>query len=97
MAEAVGALDALLEHTSEHLSTRKQFGAPLAKFQVLQHRMADMVIALEQSKSMACAAAMAVDGNDPDGAAFVSAAKVYVGDAGRRRASGPSSCTAPWA
>ncbi|NLP60130.1 acyl-CoA dehydrogenase family protein [Paraburkholderia sacchari] len=84
VAESVGALEALLEHTSEHLTTRTQFGAPLAKFQSLQHRVADMLIALEQSKSMACAAAMAVDENDPERRRrFVSAAKTYVGDACR--------------
>ncbi|WP_134171055.1 acyl-CoA dehydrogenase family protein [Paraburkholderia caballeronis] len=84
VAESVGALDALLEHTSEHLKTRTQFGVPLAKFQALQHRVADMLISLEQSKSMACAAAMAVDGNDPERRRrFVSAAKAYVGDACR--------------
>ncbi len=63
-AEAVGAVDALLVQTAEHLHTRKQLGAPLAKFQVLQHRMADMAIALEQIKSMACAAAMALQSED---------------------------------
>jgi pimeloyl-CoA dehydrogenase len=83
-AEAVGAVDALLVMTAEHLRTRRQFGAPLAKFQVLQHRVADMAIDLEQLKSMACAAAMAVQGG---GAAqrrrLVSAAKVLVSQKGR--------------
>lgn len=84
VAESVGALEALLDHTAEHLKTRQQFGAPLAKFQALQHRVADMLISLEQSKSMACAAAMAVDENDPERRRrFVSAAKAYVGDACR--------------
>ncbi|MCC8395846.1 acyl-CoA dehydrogenase family protein [Paraburkholderia sp. MMS20-SJTR3] len=84
VAESVGALEALLDHTAEHLRTRTQFGAPLAKFQALQHRIADMLIALEQSKSMACAAAMAVDGADAEQRRrFVSAAKAYVGDACR--------------
>lgn len=64
VAEAVGALDALIDQCAEHLRTRRQFGAPLAKFQTLQHRVADMVIAAEQLKSMACAAAMAVDADD---------------------------------
>ncbi len=83
-AEATGALDALIELTAEHLKTRQQFGVPLAKFQVLQHRMADMLIALEQSKSMACAAAMAVDDGAPgERRRLVSAAKVIVGQAGR--------------
>jgi alkylation response protein AidB-like acyl-CoA dehydrogenase len=84
VAESVGALEALLDHTAEHLKTRSQFGAPLAKFQGLQHRVADMLIFLEQSKSMACAAAMAVDENDAQRRRrFVSAAKAYVGDACR--------------
>jgi pimeloyl-CoA dehydrogenase len=81
-AESVGALEALLELTAEHLKTRSQFGAPLAKFQALQHRVADMLIALEQGKSMACAAAMAVDENDPARRGrFVSAVKAFIGDA----------------
>ncbi|SDB90631.1 acyl-CoA dehydrogenase family protein [Paraburkholderia lycopersici] len=81
-AESVGALEALLELTVEHLKTRTQFGAPLAKFQSLQHRIADTLIALEQGKSMACAAAMAVDESDPARRSrFVSAAKAFIGDA----------------
>jgi pimeloyl-CoA dehydrogenase len=83
-AESVGALEALLDMTAEHLKTRTQFGAPLAKFQALQHRVADILIALEQCKSMACAAAMAVDaGNSEQRRRFVSAAKAFIGDACR--------------
>ena len=84
-AEAAGAMEALLDLTAEHLKTRKQFGAPLAKFQVLQHRVADMLIALEQVKSMACAAAMAVDADDvPQRRRIVSAAKALAGQLGRQ-------------
>jgi pimeloyl-CoA dehydrogenase len=83
-AEAVGAVEALLAHTAEHLRTRKQFGVSLAKFQVLQHRVADMAIALEQLKSMACAAAMAVQAGDPvQRRRLVSAAKVLASQKGR--------------
>ncbi len=83
-AEAAGAVDVLLAQTAEHLRTRRQFGAPLAKFQVLQHRIADMAIALEQLKSMACAAAMAVDAGEPAlRRRLVSAAKVLAGQLGR--------------
>ncbi|MBB3181653.1 acyl-CoA dehydrogenase family protein [Variovorax sp. Sphag1AA] len=88
-AEAVGAVEALVAHTAEHLRTRKQFGAPLAKFQVLQHRLADMAIALEQLKSMACAAAMAVEAGDPaQRRRLVSAAKVLASQQGRQIALG---------
>jgi alkylation response protein AidB-like acyl-CoA dehydrogenase len=84
-AEAAGAMEALLDLTAEHLKTRKQFGAPLAKFQVLQHRVADMLIALEQAKSMACAAAMAVDAAEPEQRRrIVSAAKALIGQLGRQ-------------
>ena len=83
-AEAVGVVESLMEQTAEHLRTRKQFGAPLAKFQVMQHRMADMAIALEQLKSMACAAAMAVAAGDaPQRRRLVSAAKVLASQQGR--------------
>lgn len=84
-AEAAGAVEALMVHTAEHLRTRKQFGAPLAKFQVLQHRVADMSIALEQLKSMACAAAMAVQAGDrAQRLRLVSAAKVLASQLGRK-------------
>ena len=84
-AEAAGAMEALLDLTAEHLRTRNQFGAPLAKFQVLQHRVADMLIALEQVKSMACAAAMAVAGDDvQQRRRIVSAAKALAGQLGRQ-------------
>ena len=84
-AEAVGALEVLIDLTAEQLKTRKQFGTTLAKFQVLQHRIADMLIALEQCKSMACAAAVAVlEGEPAQRRRLVSAAKVLAGQAGRQ-------------
>ncbi|NML44737.1 acyl-CoA dehydrogenase [Ramlibacter sp. G-1-2-2] len=84
-AETAGAVEALLAATVDHLRTRKQFGAPLAKFQVLQHRVADLAIDLEQLKSMACVAAMAVAAGEPvQRRRLVSAAKVFASQAGRR-------------
>jgi len=84
-AEAAGALEALIELTLEHLRTRKQFGAPLAKFQALQHRVADLGLMLEQAKSMACAAAMAVEDAAPaQRRRLVSAAKAWIGPMGRQ-------------
>ncbi len=84
-AEAVGAMDAANEQTLEYLKTRKQFGQPIGKFQVLQHRMADMVIAAEQARSMAIlAAAKAQQTDDPaERRHKVSAAKVLVGQSAR--------------
>jgi len=53
-------MQALFDATLEYLKTRQQFGAPIGKFQALQHRMADMAIHLEQSRSMAMLAALAL-------------------------------------
>jgi alkylation response protein AidB-like acyl-CoA dehydrogenase len=52
-AEAVGCMQALHDITLDYLKTRKQFGVAIGQFQVLQHRSADMFIALEQARSMA--------------------------------------------
>jgi alkylation response protein AidB-like acyl-CoA dehydrogenase len=83
-AEASGAIDALIDMTTEHLKTRVQFGAPLAKFQVLQHRIADMLIASEQTRSVASAAAMSVEAKVDVRRRLVSAAKIISGQAGRQ-------------
>jgi alkylation response protein AidB-like acyl-CoA dehydrogenase len=60
-AEAVGLIHAMVELTLEHLRTRQQFGAPLASFQVLQHRAVDMAMATELAESMALLAALSLD------------------------------------
>lgn len=81
-AEAVGAMDAIFAATLEYLKTRQQFGAPIGKFQALQHRMADMFIHLEQARSMAMLAAARVDSDDAfERRRIVSAAKVRVNQA----------------
>jgi alkylation response protein AidB-like acyl-CoA dehydrogenase len=83
-AEAVGIIAALNEATLNYLKTRKQFGVPIGKFQALQHRMADMLIAAEQSRSMAILAAVHADSADArERRRTVSAAKAYIGQAGR--------------
>jgi alkylation response protein AidB-like acyl-CoA dehydrogenase len=83
-AEAVGCMQALNEKTLEYLKTRQQFGVPIGKFQVLQHRMVDMLIQYEQAKSMACLAAVQVDSPNPqERKRAVSAAKELIGRAGR--------------
>ena len=83
-AEAVGAMEQLLELTAEHLRTRKQFGQPIGRFQALQHRIADMAIALEQARSMALFAAAKIDEPNPvERRRAISAAKVMIGRCGR--------------
>ena len=83
-AEAVGIMAALDEATLEYLKTRKQFGQPIGRFQALQHRMVDMVIATEQSRSMAMMAAVKVDSDDAtERRRAISAAKAYIGQQAR--------------
>ena len=81
-AEALGAMEALFAATLDYLKTRTQFGAPIGKFQALQHRMADMYIHLEQARSMALLAAVKLGSGDADERRHaVSAAKFRVGQA----------------
>lgn len=79
-AEAVGEMDESLKSTVEYLKTRTQFGVAIGTFQVLQHRAADMFVAVEQARSMAMFATMASDYEDAkERATAVSAAKVQIG------------------
>ncbi|MFM8467651.1 MAG: acyl-CoA dehydrogenase family protein [Oxalobacteraceae bacterium] len=81
-AEALGAMEALQAATLEYIRTRQQFGVPIGKFQVLQHRMADMFMQLEQARSMTMLAAVKVSSSDAvERRRIVSAAKARVGEA----------------
>ncbi|MCL7942811.1 acyl-CoA dehydrogenase [Marinobacter sp. ATCH36] len=83
-AEAVGAMEAMNAATLEYIKTRKQFGVPIGKFQVLQHRMADMFIQTEQARTMAILAASEADSNDrASRREAISMAKTLVGQAAR--------------
>ena len=84
IAESVGAMEALQKSTLEYLKTRRQFGVPIGKFQALQHRMVDMLMYVEQSRSMAYLAAVKVQSNDVvERQRVVSAAKNAIGRYGR--------------
>jgi alkylation response protein AidB-like acyl-CoA dehydrogenase len=84
-SESLGAMDVAKQHTLEYLQTRKQFGVAIGTFQALQHRMADVLLEIEQARSAVINAASAVD--TAQGAAkekVLSAAKYTVGYVGTK-------------
>lgn len=82
-AEAVGAMDAARDATLEYLRTRKQFGMPIGSFQALQHRMADVLLEIEQARSAVINAAAALDDEDRRSRErALSAAKYTIGRVG---------------
>jgi alkylation response protein AidB-like acyl-CoA dehydrogenase len=83
-AEAVGAMERMLAMTVDYLKTRVQFGQPISVFQALQFRAADMYVSLEQARSMALLARLALSGDDPvERRRAVRAAKVQIDLASR--------------
>jgi pimeloyl-CoA dehydrogenase small subunit len=83
-AEAVGAMTAMQETTVDYMKTRKQFGFTIGSFQALQHRAVEMLVALEQARSMAMLASMMAAEEDASARrAAISAAKVQIGRSGR--------------
>ncbi len=84
-AEALGVMDALMHKTLEYTKQRVQFGVPISSFQALQHRMVDMLMMLEQSRSLLYMATMtAGDGEAAETRRAVSSLKYYIGTRGRK-------------
>lgn len=76
-AESVGVMRRLLRDTLDYVRQRKQFGVPISSFQVLQHRLADMHMALEQAAALTASVGEIVDtASDDEHARAVSSAKV---------------------
>ncbi|MGH8861291.1 MAG: acyl-CoA dehydrogenase family protein [Jatrophihabitantaceae bacterium] len=83
-AEAVGAMNRMLWMTVDYLKTRVQFGRPIAAFQALQFRAADMYVSLEQARSMSLLARLSLTGDDPvERRRLVRAAKIQIDLAAR--------------
>ena len=84
-AEAVGIMAVLVDATVQHLKTREQFGGPIGRFQVLQHRAVDMFNALELSRALVYRSAETIEASDDaaNRARAASAAKVQIGRAGK--------------
>jgi alkylation response protein AidB-like acyl-CoA dehydrogenase len=79
-AESVGAMDRVFEFTFAYMGDRYAFGRPIASYQALKHRVADMLLHLESAKATTDAAARAVDDGDPEAGRLVRIAAAYVGD-----------------
>ncbi|MCT2530019.1 acyl-CoA dehydrogenase family protein [SAR92 clade bacterium H921] len=82
-AEAVGAMDALLTVTVDYTKQRKQFGQSISSFQVLRHRMVDMYMEIELTRSLLMATAWKLDNGSEDAQQCVAALKAKVGKASR--------------
>ncbi|OBF86116.1 pimeloyl-CoA dehydrogenase small subunit [Mycobacterium sp. 852002-51163_SCH5372311] len=82
-SEAVGCMRKVLADTVEYCKQRQQFGQPIGRFQVLQHRMVDMYMELEQSVAAVYLAILNLDADDALRARAVSVAKATVGRAAR--------------
>lgn len=82
-AEGCGALRVLTDSTVEYCKTREQFGQPIGKFQVLQHRMVDMFMETEQMISMTYMVNLKLDESDVERKKAASAAKVQLGKSGK--------------
>src|SRR5262249_54912592 len=83
-AEMCGGAQKVLDMTVEYAKIRQAFGRPIGSYQGVKHRAADMLVDVENSKSITYYAAWAVDEGVPEGPLAVSMAKAYVSDAYRR-------------
>ena len=83
VAEGLGCMEAVLEITSEYLKTRQQFGQAIGKFQALQHRMAEMFVEVQETRSILYRGVAHLDDEPAVRRQAVSAAKVILGSAGR--------------
>jgi hypothetical protein len=87
-AEMVGAARWVLDATVEYAKQRVQFDRPIGSFQAVQHRLADMALALERARSAVYYAAMTIDADDPDRHRAAHVAKAAAGEAARTCAKG---------
>jgi pimeloyl-CoA dehydrogenase small subunit len=84
IAEAIGCMDEMLAVTVDYLKTREQFGRPIGTFQALQHRAVDMLMNVEQARSMSILATMMADQSDnSERRRSISGAKVHICKASR--------------
>jgi alkylation response protein AidB-like acyl-CoA dehydrogenase len=83
VAEALGGMETVLDLTRDHLKSRVQFGQPLGKFQALQHRMAEMFVEVQETRSILFRGLAYIDAPAEERRAAVSAARIVAIEAGR--------------
>ncbi|MDB6107905.1 MAG: hypothetical protein JWO52_7904 [Gammaproteobacteria bacterium] len=83
VAEGLGAMEVVLQLVSEHLRSRQQFGQPLIRFQALQHRLAEMFVEIQETRSILYRGLAYIEAPAAERRAAVSAAKVVAANAGR--------------
>ncbi len=83
-AELIGTARRIFDMALEYAKERKQFDVPIGSFQAIQHKLADMSLALERATAAVHYAAMAIDGDDPDRTRACHVAKAAAGEAARR-------------
>jgi alkylation response protein AidB-like acyl-CoA dehydrogenase len=82
-ATLLGIMQRCLEMTLAYVNTRATFGKPIGAFQALQHRLANMLLRVESTRSAVYRAAWCVDAGDPDAALACATAKAWAGEASR--------------
>ena len=82
-AMLLGTMSRALDMTLDYVRTRQTFGRPIGSFQALQHRLGDMLLKTESTRSAVYRAAWCFDNADPETALAAAAAKGYAGDAAR--------------
>lgn len=83
VAEALGAMEAALDMTQQYVKSRVQFGQPLAKFQAVQHRLAEMFVEIQETRSILYCGLAHIEGPPAERGHAVSAARVVAAEAGR--------------
>ena len=83
-AEMCGAAQRVMEMTVDYAKMREAFGKPIGSYQGVKHKCADMLVDIENARSLTYYAAWAVDEADPEAAMAVSMAKAAASDAGRK-------------
>jgi alkylation response protein AidB-like acyl-CoA dehydrogenase len=83
-AESLGVMAVTSQLTLDYLRDRRQFGVHIGSFQALQHRIVEVIIAIEQARSAVANAASALDENEQRAGRALSAAKYTIGRTGRR-------------